>query len=75
MSVDSLSFRLDELTDLDMPALASRARTHTHTRTRARTLRLFIQETSDIHMASVHSSLFVSIFHTLLHPHHSPYNS
>lgn len=48
----------------------SHALSHTHTHA----LSFYTRNQRHPH-ASVHSSLFVSIFHALLHPHHSPYNS
>lgn len=69
MSADSLSFRLDELTDTD--ARESLALAHAHTFT----LSFHASDKRHPH-ASTHSTLvFVSLFHILLHPHHSPYNT
>lgn len=72
VSVDSLSFRLDELTDADARALACSC-AHT-TCTHALTLSFYTRDQRHPH-ASTDSSLFVSLFHALLHPHHCPYNS
>ena len=68
VSVDSLSFRLDELTDADACTCAHTTSTHTLT------LSFYTRDQRHPH-ASVHSPLFVSLFHAPLHPHHSPYNS
>lgn len=58
MSVDSLSFRLDELTDTDARALAY---TNAHTHTHALTRRLFILETRGIHMQAC-ILVYLSVF-------------
>jgi len=67
VSVDSLSFRLDELTNADARGLACARAQITY----AHTLGLASFYTGDQRhpYARVHSSLFVSLFHVLLHPH------